>query len=90
MDELTFPIASRKSASSSLDNISPAMLKYLSAMALDSLLTKMSTIFTTLYIPSKWNAYEVILIAKQNSKTSFQSHSFLLYVRFLSTCSNLG
>lgn len=72
MLELNYAISSRRSSASSLDNISPLMLKHLPSNALDFFLNILNNILITQQVPSSWKSYKVIPIPKSNSNSSFR------------------
>jgi hypothetical protein len=69
--EFNLAISSWKSTASSLDNISPIMLKHLLSNALAYLLSIMNNILTSSQVLPSWISYRVFPIPKPNSNDSF-------------------
>jgi hypothetical protein len=63
-DELITTINSRKSIASRVDNISPLMLKYLSATASELLLSILNKLISSNQIPLSWTEFKVNPIPK--------------------------
>lgn len=72
LSELNAAIASRKSTTSGLDNISHVMLKHLPINAIDYLLNLLNKILPLNKIPDSWKEFKVLPIPKANSTNAYR------------------